>query len=251
MSDNKLTWISHERYYDEAEYNLICFPYAGGSAAYFASLKSCIDKKINLCPVLYPGREKNAKLNIKYETIEEMAMAFVSENEHLFEKKFALLGHCTGSLVAYETELAIEKLYHRHAEIFFASSAPAPSCEQFFPKQGFSDNEMTEYLLSNKMIDKSFVENPVYSSYFLPLMKTDLKMHLKYEPCKPYIKMNTSVNVLYGTEDMLFKNDNAINEWEYFTKNGVESSKFCGGHFYIDLCRDEVGGFISGNLLMK
>ena len=249
MTDNKLTWISHQRFNEYADYNLICFPYAGGSATYFAPLKANIDKKINVCPVLYPCREKNSKCSVNFETIEEMAEVFAYENAYLFDKNFAFLGHCTGTLVAYETALAVKRIYGKNPSAFFASSAPAPSCEQFFLKQSLSEDELTEYLLQNKMINNDFVNNPIYSSYFMPLMRNDLNMHLKYEPKIPYAKICTSVNVLYGDEDALFTNNNAINEWENFTDYGVKSSRFCGGHFYLDSCRTEVGKLINSTLI--
>ena len=74
MGQSGITWIAHERYSSEADIDLICFPYAGGSASYFAPLKSKIDKRINVCPVLYPEREKNMKTG-SFDTIEEMADA--------------------------------------------------------------------------------------------------------------------------------------------------------------------------------
>ena len=101
----KMTWIAHARYAEDAAVNLLCFPYAGGSAAYFSPLKAEIDSRINLCPVLYPGRERNAGIP-NFDTLEACAKAFVTENPQLFQKPVAFFGHCTGSLVAYEAAIA-------------------------------------------------------------------------------------------------------------------------------------------------
>lgn len=248
MKKAEMVWIAHERYNEDADVNLICFPYAGGSATYFAPLKSKIDPAINVCPILYPGRERNLRNKKIYNTVEEMAVEFVQSCGYLFQKKFALLGHCTGSLIAYEIALVAKKLYGVSPVMFFASSAPAPSYEQFFPKRAYSDEELTKQLLDNQMIDEEFVQNKAYSTYYLPLMRSDLQMHANYEPKEPYVKMETSVKVLYGDSDSLFKNKDAINQWNNFAEHGVTSAVFPGGHFYIDSCREEVGALITNDL---
>lgn len=239
-----ITWISHERYDENAVVNLICFPYAGGSASFFTMLKEHTDPSVNICPVLYPGREKNMGIAAP-DSIEELANRFVDENERLFTKPYAILGHCTGALAAYEAALAAEKKYGAPPVRFFASSAPAPSCGQFFPDLDISDEEMTAYLVENGMIDEKFASDSVFISYFLPLMRKDLGLHLKYRPAEPYRKMDTEVIVMYGSSDRLFGDKSAILRWKDFAEKGVRSFRFEGGHFYIDKCRSDAGKLIS------
>lgn len=235
-----ICWVAHERYDEKAELNLICFPYAGGSASFFAPFKRSIDKTINLCPVLYPGREKNAGVP-NFNSIEETAQAFVDANPWLFEKRYALLGHCTGALMAYEVALAAEKDYGAAPCLFFASSAPAPCCEQFFQKDRISGEELTERMIESGMIDRDFAEGEAFSTYYLPLLQEDLKMHTKYTPQQPYSQMKTRAVVLYGDEDPLLQNPDAIHGWNRFAEYGVASVAFPGGHFYLSSCREQVG----------
>ncbi len=250
MGQSGITWIAHERYSSEADIDLICFPYAGGSASYFAALKPKIDKRINVCPVLYPGREKNMKAK-GFDTIEEMADTFVKERPDLFKKKFALMGHCTGSLIAYETALRAKQLYGVDPVYFIASSSPSPSSEQFFSKVECDDESMTQQLLNSKMIDESFASNDMFRSYFLPLIRKDLTMHMKYEVKEPFSKMNTPVFVMYGDEDYLFNDRKAIDGWSGHTTGKVDSRVFHGGHFYLDKNRKEAGELISELLLTE
>ena len=248
MSNSQIIWTAHERYTEEADITLICFPYAGGSATYFAPLKSKIDKRINICPVLYPGREKNMKIPF-FDTIKKMAEQLVLDNEKLFRKRYALMGHCTGSLIAYETALAAERIYGTRPEVFIASSAPAPSCKQFFDDMNYTDDQLTDQLINSHMIDRSFAENDMFSSYYLPLIKKDLEMHMRYRPHAPYKKMDTSVFVMYGDEDSLFSDSEPINRWSDHITGKVRSMAFHGGHFYLDKNREQAGQFISDLLL--
>ncbi len=245
----KMTWIAHARYAEDAAVNLLCFPYAGGSAAYFSPLKAEIDSRINLCPVLYPGRERNAGIP-NFDTLEACAKAFVTENPQLFQKPVAFFGHCTGSLVAYEAAIAAQKQYGVNPVLFFASSAPAPSCENFFPDMQLTPEDMTRYLLDNGMIDASFAENPMFRSYFLPLMHQDLAMHLQYRPRVPYEKMHTKVHVLYGNQDPMFQDASLIAQWGAFSE-GVDATEFSGGHFYLNQCQKPAGQLVTEHLLQE
>lgn len=245
---NVIKWISHERISDTGEINLICFPYAGGSSTYFAPLKAHIDRRINVLPVLYPGHEKNIRIK-PFDTVEETAYAFAKDNPGLFDGRYAFLGHCTGSLFAYETALSAQQLYGTRAELLIASSSPAPSCEQFFPKKAYTDAELKEHLVQSGMIDSEFAEDEFFSSYFLPLLKKDLDMHLKYTPASPCRKTDTPVLVMYGSDDEIFRDEETINRWADFTDREVSAKRFRGGHFYIDSDREEAGKAISDALL--
>ena len=245
---SNLCWIAHERYSENASVNLICFSYVGGSATYFAPLKTKIDSRINICPVLYPGREKNIGKK-GFDTVREMAQAFARENKYLFERRFALLGHCTGALIAYEVAVAVQELYNVSPDAFIASSSPAPSCKQFWPKNELLDDELTMYLLNNHMVDLDFTKNEIYTTYYLPLIRSDLQMFTRYTPSAPYARIKTSVNVLRGDSDMLFDNPDAVSAWKYFTEGGVTEDVFTGGHFYIDQHRGEVGEYITKKLI--
>ncbi len=47
-------WIAHDSKREDASINLICFPFPGGSASYYANWTNCFSEDINVCPVLYP-----------------------------------------------------------------------------------------------------------------------------------------------------------------------------------------------------
>lgn len=244
---HNLIWMAHQRYSEAAQMNLLCFPYAGGSSTFFSPLKMKIIPQINVCPILYPGREKNIGKN-GFDTIEEMASVLVKENPEFFTREYALMGHCTGALIAYEVALAAEQEYGRSPKVFFASAAPAPSCPQFFHKDKLSDGELTRQLIHNKMIDKAFAEKDVYTEYYLPLMRRDLEMHTNYSPETPFRKMKTEVKVIFGEEDSLFQDKQTVEDWNLFAEHGVQSMSFPGGHFYINECRSEVAELINQSL---
>lgn len=109
---------------------------------------------------------------------------------------------------------------------------------------------MTRYLLDNGMIDAAFAENPMFRSYFLPLMQQDLAMHLQYRPRVPYEKMHTKVHVLYGNQDPMFQDASLIAQWGAFSE-GVDATEFSGGHFYLNQCQKPVGQLVTEHLLQE
>ncbi len=250
MRMSELKWIAHERYTQEANINLICFPYAGGSATYFAPLKSKIDKRINVCPVLYPGREMNKDIE-NFATIEELAENFVKSSPNLFTKPFVLFGHCLGAIVAFETATFVNKLYGKKAELLIVSSAQAPEQKLVESNFNYTVEDLTKHLIKTKMIDKSFAKSETYKDYFLPLIIKDMKLHMKYSLNLAYQKIDTPLLVMYGNKDKLFRDSSFISKWKELTYGEVESKVFPGGRFYIDNNRTEVAEFISDKTLER
>ena len=49
-------WIAHGIERSEAEINIVCFPFAGGTASNYAKWKNCLSDKYSVYPMLYPAR---------------------------------------------------------------------------------------------------------------------------------------------------------------------------------------------------
>ena len=55
-------WINLETINPEGKINLICFPYSGTGASFYASWGKKAPKELNILPVSYPMREKRMKV---------------------------------------------------------------------------------------------------------------------------------------------------------------------------------------------
>ncbi|MFQ9802427.1 MAG: hypothetical protein ACLR23_29965 [Clostridia bacterium] len=66
-------------------------------------------------------------------------------------------------------------------------------------------------------------------------------MHTKYTPQQPYSQMKTRAVVLYGDEDPLLQNPDAIHGWNASRNMVLPLWPLPGGHFYLSSCREQAG----------
>ena len=100
-------WIAHESDKGEGK-TLFCFPHAGGTAAFFAEWGGHIEGTAVL-PVQFPMREKRIREPMP-DSIRELVKGFVDDCiDILRERPFAFLGHCSGSIVAYEAAVYLKE----------------------------------------------------------------------------------------------------------------------------------------------
>lgn len=225
-------WTAHQKNEKDSEVNLICFPYAGGSASYFASWTKKIPGYFGLIPILYPMREKRMTEDMP-KTIDELAEIIADEGKELFEKPFIIYSHCTGSLVAYETVRLLKEKYNISPVLFVTSSEPSPRKTLINPDvDKMSKNEFIEYVIELGLLEKSMVENDDFMNYYFPVFTGDFLMHQRYKPNADLYKMDCPIIAFRGKDDML-SNDDIIKDWENYTDD-FTFYKFEGDHFFIN-----------------
>ena len=94
-------WLKKHRFSEDADFNLICFPYAGGNAHVFSMWKNFVPSNINIIGVQFPGRSSLASIpsctnihQLVYSLYPHIKQ-FVQFNNLIF------FGHSLGALVAF------------------------------------------------------------------------------------------------------------------------------------------------------
>lgn len=245
MEKNK--WFNYESISDKGKINLICFPYSGGSASYYAPWKTSYPDEINILPVAYPMRELRMKEEMP-DSLVSLARNFVDDNEELFSVPFAFFGHCTGALVAYEAAKYIRKTLKKDPSAFFVSSSASPVCIMFEGRiTDASDEVMTEHLIGDGIINADFAKQDIYRKYVLPILRKDLQLHEEYR-CESVEPLRCPIIAAYGTQDKLLTAQN-VDDWKRFTINSYRSAAFDEGHFYLNTFGDALRDLIVGALL--
>ncbi|MCR4639216.1 thioesterase domain-containing protein [Ruminococcus sp.] len=231
-------WLAHEKNISDSQVNIVCFPFAGGSASYFASWGKCISDSVGLMPVLYPMRELRMSEPMP-EYIDELADMIAGESI-LFEKKFIMFSHCTGSLVAYETARKLMEKYGVSPDFFVTASEPSPR-KTIVNRAVFDmdDNEFANYAVSLKLLSSDMVKNADFMRYYFPAFKADFLMHQRYDAEAPAFTLECPILALRGSEDELSTRE-IISDWSKYTESGFEYHEFTGGHFFIDQHKNEV-----------
>ena len=118
-------WFAYGMTHEQADLNLLLFPFAGGCPSVFVQWKRLLSAKVNVYPVLYPFREARRSEQLP-DTVQQLAQSLAAEDEAVFSGKYAIFAHCAGASVAYGTILAAKQLYGTEPEWLIVSGAEPP-----------------------------------------------------------------------------------------------------------------------------
>ena len=228
----KSKWFFHPRVNEKSELNLILFPFAGGNASVFIPWKRWMPQEWSVYPVLYPGRGTRGNDPLESD-LRKMAKQFVEENRELFNHRFALFGHCTGIIVAYEVSKILKKEYGINPAFFISSCGASPEHRLFDQDiESMTDDQFLEMLIDTGRMSPEATKMDGFTEYYLPIMKNDFLMIDHYEPSE--IEMiDCPVNVIISSDDELIRPEQ-IESWQAYTKAPVSVNTVSGGHYYYE-----------------
>lgn len=230
-------WFSHFTSHPAAKVNLLCFVFAGGSPSFFAPWKKFVPPWMNLMPVLYPKREKRAAEQMP-ETLGQLVTLFEQDNAGLFNKPYAIWGHCSGSLIGLELALS-QSRRGRPPAAFAVSGCEAPEyalgrLQSSTRDRAFSqveDESILQDLIDFRLMDPQMVQNPSFREYFLPIYRADLAMLNSYYPDQSK-SLSCPALVMNGRQDRMIK-PQYIPHWErYFTQKAA-FKEYEGEHYFV------------------
>lgn len=214
---------------------LFCFPHAGGSASTYISWSNLISKKVELKPIEYPGRGFRAK-DALCTTMEEIVHSVYETIVTMLdeEEDYILYGHSMGSLIAYEVAYKLIEKGHKKPHHIILSGGKAP---QRRIKKKHSHKLVMEkfedFVLQygGKQTHKIF-ENKELKDYFIPILRSDIKIVEEYLYQKPAYLFDSNLSILIGEDDESTTWED-IKEWSEVTTKDCQFYYFKGGHFFI------------------
>ena len=248
LKKNRNKWVAHERIEESNRTRLLCFPFPGGSASYFAPWKKKISATVDLIPVLYPLREVRSKEKMPGSFI-EFVREFVDENEELFSKPYAFFGYCGGATVAFEASIYATQKYGRGPSYGMVASSEAPEyLRDRLPEVDASENteRMLEYLSNLGIFDASILQNDMFLKYYLPIFTADCDLYRTYQYV-PGRKIDCDLDILVGFPDPSVAEEKAV-EWKDVTNGSYDLKNVEGGHFFVDSKTDEVCDLLNRKL---
>lgn len=236
-------WIGHGNInVDKDKLHLICIPHAGSSAMFFTNWNKYFSDKIQILPLQYPGRENRINEEM-YDSIEKMAKDFVEECPEVFEGKFAIFGHCTGSIVGYEILKLLKTKYKKDAVLFIVSSNSAPIHPIIESTKNATDAEFVKGLADYGFIDPALFELEDFSTYYLPIIRHDFDMQENYI-CNEQVVLDTPLYVFSGKDDPSMTDYEKVLDWKDFTTKSFGNKIFEGSHFYMEENLEEFCGLV-------
>jgi surfactin synthase thioesterase subunit len=207
---------------------LVCFPFAGGSARWFAGLSAELTPDVRVWAVQYPGRfERTCEPLI--DDLESLAdQVFEAMNEHA-ERPVALFGHSMGAVVAFEVARRLQSADLPVARLF-VSGRVAPQLRRDRNAHLLSDDGLVASAEALGGIPPGLLDRPSVRALLLPRLRSDyraVETH-RHVPGPP---LTTGITALVGDADPLVSRDDAV-AWCGHGLGRFALEVLPGGHFY-------------------
>ncbi|MDP4180093.1 MAG: thioesterase domain-containing protein [Bacillota bacterium] len=229
------------------KYKIFFLPYAGASAAAYASWKKYLNHKADVYPVELKGRGRRFNESF-YENMEEAVEdVFKIVSREIGENKYVIYGHSMGTILAYELNRRIRKEKLKEPEHIFLSGRNSPGT--FSPLKDIhllNDDDFALKIAELGGTSKEVFENYELRSIFLPIMKADFKIVDSYVFNNDF-KLRCGITVINGKQDKMVSYENT-RKWEGLTEGDCKYFEFDGDHFFINDYKKEISQIINDTL---
>jgi amino acid adenylation domain-containing protein len=218
-------WLRSEVTRPSATGRLICFPHAGGSAAFFRHWGHQLPN-LWVHAVCYPGRAERLQEAPQMDLL-QLATDIAEAVALVADRPLILFGHSLGAVVALETARALFARGLPVAHLFASGSSDAAVPEWPASRDHEDDGEAIQHLLRLGGTDPELASDPDFQALVLPYLRADGRMYRAYahraEPA-----LQCPVTTIVGDAD----HDADRRPWSTLTAN-FEERTMAGDHFYL------------------
>ena len=230
-------WLYPVQHSDDPAVRLICFPHAGGSAAFYHEWRGALPPDIAIYAVQYPGRA-NRLSEPMIDDAHRLATEVVPVLRPLADRPLALFGHSMGSLIAYEVAVTLQEQGVRIAALFI-SGRSAPHVPSDRPSLLHDDdNVLVANLARLGGTDAEALSDPELRELALPYVRNDLRLARDYRH-RECPALECPVTALVGDADNEVSLS-TVRRWADLTSEDFTMRVLPGGHFYLVPSRDKV-----------
>lgn len=231
---------------EDAEYQLFCFPYAGSGAIKYLKWSQFLDKRIEMCPVLLPGREYKLGEPLISDYKMMVESIFEGIKDRLVKKKYSLFGHSMGSILAYELAKLIEKEDLPQPDVLFLSGSPLTGKNSSIDWQEASDDDMAAYLVSIGGTPKEVANDVNLRKVYFPILRSDHKLVSGYHFAPKRLERGNLIHAFAAKDDEVV--DVKYSENISVLSDNFKITYFSGGHFFVDTLGDKICELINEDL---
>jgi surfactin synthase thioesterase subunit len=224
---------------------LLCLPYSGGSAMFYARWRRLLPSWIDVQPVEWPGR--GARMDEPLVTDPRALVAQLArELSALLDAPYALFGHSLGAVIAFELAHSLLDRGVPAPAILFASGAEAPAVRDGSKwRLPLSDEALLQELRDLRGTPDEALSNAELMRSALPVLRADFLM------CGAYVYRSRQplpcpVHVFGGTEDETSRE--ALQAWGPETSASFRLDMLPGHHFFIHTQQAELLDLIGAAL---
>jgi medium-chain acyl-[acyl-carrier-protein] hydrolase len=224
-------WLTSLRPNPQSRVRLICFPYAGGSAAIFKAWPTYLPASVEVCPVLLPGRGRRMR-EMSHTRVATIVTHLAPAIETYSDKPFAFFGHSMGALIGFELARQLRRVGAPEPTHLFASGCPAPQMPASRPlTYSLPEAEFLEKVRSLNGTPPEVLAHPELMQLILPLLRADFEAVGKYKlvPEPPFA---CHISVYGGLQDTEVSREQ-LEAWRQHTVSNFVLRMFDGDHFFL------------------
>lgn len=240
-------WISRRASGPEARLQLLCFPYAGGTAASFHGWSARLPPGIELCAIQLPGhgnRLPEPRFSRLTPLVEALELAL---GPTLEEAPYACFGHSLGALVAYELARRRERRGRSGPVRLYVSGHRGPHLPaRHRAMHALPEDELLSELERLDGGAEEALSDAELRSLALPILRDDFAIAETYAhvPGQP---LGAPIFALGGTHDPIVEKGELL-AWREHTRGSFRCEFVPGGHFFIETAQDAMLGLLAEDL---
>ncbi|MEV2247259.1 thioesterase domain-containing protein [Streptomyces sp. NPDC049970] len=226
-------WIARLRPTDDARLRILCFPHVGAGAGVFRTWLEHLPPEVDLCVVRPPGRENRIgeALLTDGRTLLDEAGPHVAP---LLDVPFAVVGHCSGSVLAYEFARRLRTEGGPEPVELVVSSSEGPSVRvvEDPPLHRLPDGELITRVVGYGGMAEQVLEDPDLMAMFERILRADYQVveTLEYSTGAP---LELPVTVIGGRRDE-FVSAPAMAAWSAVTTREFSLHLLDAGHYILN-----------------
>lgn len=238
-------WLTRTFEKPNADYHLICFPYAGGDVDTYRNWQEMIGEQFDVLAIQMPGR------GVRYgeKAIGNMAQLVAELSEaicKIAEKPIIFFGHGFGAYPLFEIANHLIRNNLVNVALCVFSAAIPPHLIELDPElDKSSDFDLLTFGAGWEILPERLEQQPSLVEFFLPVFRDDVKLacNYQYEPGK---LLPCEVILMAANDDQMAPEDYVYGWSEVVeTRYGYEFIVFGGSnHFFIEGQEETVISFI-------
>jgi medium-chain acyl-[acyl-carrier-protein] hydrolase len=216
---------------------LVCFPYAGGSAAIYRGWQAMLGPGIEVVAVELPGHGTRFSEEPVSHLDSLVAMMFPDVSE-LFDLPVIFFGHSNGALIAYVLAQLLYRSNGLSVQHLVLSAKQPPHLERRRQLHRLDTAEFLNELHALAGTPPEVLANSELMELMLPMLRADFALGETYV-YPPRGPLPCSATLVGGTRDSEVSVAE-VGEWAPYVDTVTSLEVIEGSHFYIHHARDEL-----------